>query len=157
MLDHYFEQFLAFFFPAVHADIDWSRGFQALDKELHQLVLEGELGLREADKLVKVWLKSGDEVWVLIQVEVQSQSEPTFPRRMFVYNYRIFDRYNRTVVSLAVLGDDRPSWRPDRFQYEMWGCSVGIRFPIVKLLDYAQDLPGLENNPNPFATVILDI
>ena len=28
------------------------------------------------------------------------------------------------------------SWRPDRFEYNIWGCQAGIRFPIVKILDY---------------------
>jgi hypothetical protein len=71
------------------------------------------------------------------------------------YNSRIFDLYNRTVVSLAVLGDDRTSWRPESFSYGRWGCEVGMRFPVVKLLDYAADVPGLEANPNPFAAVVL--
>jgi hypothetical protein len=53
------------------------------------------------------------------------------------------------------LGDDRASWRPNRFRYGRWGCKVGIRFPVVKLLDYAADVPALEANPNPFAAVVL--
>jgi hypothetical protein len=76
-------------------------------------------------------------------------------RRMCVYNYRLFDRYNRTVVSLAILGDDRATWRPDRFASDLWGCSVAFQFPIVKLLDYAAQVPALAANPNPFAAVVL--
>ena len=57
--------------------------------------------------------------------------------------------------SLAVLGDDRPNWRPDGFGYGRWGCQVGIRFPVVKLLDCAADIPALESNPNPFAALVL--
>jgi hypothetical protein len=41
-----------------------------------------------------------------------------------------------------------------RFRYGRWGCNVGIRFPVVKLLDYATDLAGLEANPNPFAALV---
>jgi hypothetical protein len=41
-LDVYFEQFLAFFFPLVHRDVDWSRGYEILDKELQQVVREAE-------------------------------------------------------------------------------------------------------------------
>jgi len=33
VLDLYFESFMAFFFPDAHADIDWSRNYEALDKE----------------------------------------------------------------------------------------------------------------------------
>ena len=73
---------------------------------------------------------------------------------MFVYNYRIFDRFRRPVVSLAVLADDREGWRPDRFGYELWGCRVGIRFPSVKLLDYADHSDVLEEKGNPFALAV---
>src|SRR5262249_7255275 len=154
-IDLYFERFLAFFFPPVHAEIDWGRPFGMLDKELQQIMPEAEVGRRFVDKLVKVWLKDGQERWVLVHIEVQTQEDPDFPRRMYVYSYRIFDRYNRQVVSLAVLGDERPGWRPDRYGYTLGGCTLDFRFPVVKLLDYAAALQALEQHPNPFATVVL--
>jgi hypothetical protein len=73
---------------------------------LQQLVRDAELGRRLADKLVRVWRRDGVDAWVLAHVEVQSQEERDFARRMFVYNYRLYDRYARQVVSLAVLGAD---------------------------------------------------
>jgi hypothetical protein len=154
-LDVYFDQFLAFLFPPVHGGIDWLRGYESLDKELQQIVREAELGPRVVDKLVKVWRRDGEEEWVLVHVEIQSQEESDFARRMFVYNYRIFDRYNRTVVSLAVLGDRRPGWRPHHFSYGLWGCQMAFESPVVKLLDYAAALPALERDTNPFAAVVL--
>jgi hypothetical protein len=71
-LDFYFEKFLALLFPDVHAQIDWSRGYESLDKEFQQVVREAQVGRRYVDKLVKVWTKDGDERWILIHVEVQS-------------------------------------------------------------------------------------
>ncbi|HJT35661.1 MAG TPA: hypothetical protein VJ783_26775 [Pirellulales bacterium] len=108
-----------------------------------------------ADKLVKVWRTNGQEEWVLVHVEVQSQQERDFAERMFVYNYRLFDRYNRKVASFGILGDNRPAWRPDRFGYELWGTKIGIEFAAAKLLDYAADEAALEAYPNPFAVVVL--
>src|SRR5262249_29846936 len=99
MLAQCFQLFLAFFFPEAHRGIDWSHGYELLDKELQQIVREAERGKRLADLLVKVWRKDGEEVWVLIHVEVQGQPEADFPERMYVYNYRAFDRYARQVVS----------------------------------------------------------
>jgi hypothetical protein len=89
------------------------------------------------DKLVKVWLKSGEEKWLLIHIEVQAEREGDFPKRMYVYNYRIFDRYDREVISLAILADDDPNWRPGQYGYGRWGFRTSIEFPVVKLLDYA--------------------
>jgi hypothetical protein len=54
-LDQYFEAFLAFFFPAAHAEIDWSRGYESLNTEFRAIVREAETGRRSVDKLVKVW------------------------------------------------------------------------------------------------------
>src|SRR5262249_25745511 len=120
-----------------------------------QVVREAELTRRTVDKLVKVWRRSGKEEWVLIHVEVKAQEEMEFAKRMYVCNYRLFDRYNRTVVSLAVLGGDRPGWRPAEFGHTLWGCGVRFWFPVVKLLDHAADVAALEANPNPFAVIVL--
>lgn len=154
-LDRYFDLCLAFFFPQAHADIDWGRGHEMLDKELQKIVPEAEQGRRVADQLVKVWLKTGEEKWILVHVEVQTQKEGDFPKRMYVYNYRIFDRYDREVVSLAILADDDPDWRPNRYGYGRWGCCTGIEFPTVKLLDYAPHWQALETNTNPFGVLVL--
>lgn len=74
---------------------------------------------------------------------------------MFVYGYRIYDRHRRPVVSLAVLCDDNPRWRPDHFEVGAWGSSLGIRFLTVKLLDHGGREAELERDPNPFAPLIL--
>jgi hypothetical protein len=119
------------------------------------VVREAEVGRRYVDKLVKVWRKDGVECRVLIHVEVQTAREAEFPRRMYVYNYRVFDRYNRPVASLAVLADDDPDWRPADFHSNLFGCEAGIRFPAVKLLDFAPHEAMLEASTNPFAQVVL--
>jgi len=52
ILEAYFQEFMTFFFPAAAEDINWSRGYTFLDKELQQIVRNAELGKRLADKLV---------------------------------------------------------------------------------------------------------
>jgi hypothetical protein len=155
VLETYFEPFMAFFFPKAYAEIDWTQSYEFLDKELAQVVRDAELGRRRVDKLVRVTLRNGDVGLVLIHVEVQSQWEAAFNERMYIYNYRLFDRYHKPVASLAVLGDEQPHWRPDRYEYELLGCRAGLHFPVVKLLDYGADWPALEANDNPFATVVM--
>jgi len=154
-LEEYLEDFLALFFPAIHADIDWTRGVTFLDKELQQVAPEAELGRRIADKLVQVWLRSRADMWVLVHIEVQNQKDRDFARRMFIYFYRIYDRFERQVVSLAVLGDERATWRPARYTMGLWGCSMRFTYPIVKLRDYQARREELEASQNPFATVVL--
>jgi hypothetical protein len=155
ILEVYFEDFLLFFFPQIHAEINWSRGYDFLDQELAQVVRDAELGKRLADKLVKVWKLSGEESWVLVHIEIQSQEESRFGERMFVYYYRLRDKYDLPIASLAILGDERDTWRPQPFQDELWGCRVQFEFPIVKLLDYMPFWTQLESDRNPFAIVVM--
>ena len=155
ILDRYFADFLAFFFPTIHQDIDWSRGYENLDGELQKVVRDAELGRRWADKLMKVWRCTGEEQIVLIHIEVQGQYEAHFSERLYVYNYRLFDRYQQPVVSLVVLADEQANWRPQSYQQSLWGYHCEMRFPMVKLSDYTERWDKLESAANPFALVVI--
>jgi predicted HTH domain antitoxin len=155
ILEIYFQDFVQFFFPQIHAEIDWSHGYDFLNQELAQVVRDAELGKRLADKLVKVWKLNGEETWVLIHIEIQSQEEGRFSERMFVYYYRLRDKYDLPIASLAILGDERDTWRPRPFESELWGCEVSFLFPIIKLLDYVPLWAELEASQNPFAIVVM--
>ncbi len=152
-LDAYLPDIVAFFFPTIGAEIDWSRGYEPLDKELQQVAPLGDTGGQAVDKLIQVALGDGAAAWVLIHLEVQSQPDRLFAERMFRYHGPLFDHYRRQIVSLAILGDDRVNWRPASFGYDRWGCALQLTFPTAKLLDY--DLDALEADPNPCATVVL--
>lgn len=154
-LDRYLPDFMRLFFPQAFAEIDWSQGYELLDTELQQVVRDAELGRRQADRLIQVARLSGERALVYMHIEVQSQHEVGFAERMYIYHYRIHDRYRQPIVSLAVLGDDRPAWRPASYGYALWDCTLEFRFPIVKLLDYAQRRDELEHDANPFVTVVL--
>jgi hypothetical protein len=153
VLDVYLPDVLAFFFPDAHREIAWEQGYETLETELQQVAPTGETGLQAVDKLVQVALRDGTDAWVLIHLEVQSQTDTIFAERMFRFHARLFDHHRRQIVSFAILGDDRPHWRPAGFGYERWGCALNLTFPVVKLLDY--DPAALETNANPCATVVL--
>ena len=153
VVEHAFPEFIDFYFPNINRQIDWAYGYTFLDKELQKIARDGELGRRYVDKLVRVTTLAGEEDWLCVHIEVQGEVDPGFERRMFVYNYRIFDTYDRPVASLAVLADDDPTWRPDRFEYERLGCRHSLHFPVAKLVDYIADEESLLANPSPFALI----
>ncbi len=101
VLEAYFPQAMQFFFPQVAALIDWEYPYEFLDKEFNQIAREAEIGKRYADKLVKVRRIEGEELWLLLHVEIQAQPEKKFPERMFTYNFRIFDRFHQHAISKA--------------------------------------------------------
>jgi predicted transposase/invertase (TIGR01784 family) len=155
ILQTYFKEFMQFFFPAAHNQIDWTKEITFLDKELEEVTKDAEIGRRLADKLVKLYLKNGQEELLLVHVEVQAQEEQEFSARMYTYNYRIYDKYKKPVMSIAVLADSNPNWCPSQFGYSLYGCTLNFQFPTVKLIDYQQRLTELENDTNPFATVVM--
>ena len=53
------------------------------------------------------------------------------------------------------MADDDAEWRPSDFSSNLFGCESGIRFPAVKLLDFAAHEAMLETSDNPFAQVVL--
>jgi hypothetical protein len=74
---------------------------------------------------------------------------------MYIYNYRAFDLYQKPVISLAILGDERVNWRPASYNYTIAGCEVSLKFPTVKLLDYEERWSELEASSNPFAIIVM--
>jgi hypothetical protein len=54
-IEVYFADCIAFFLPDAYAEIDWSRGYVFLDKELQRVVPDATVGRRLVDKLVQVW------------------------------------------------------------------------------------------------------
>ncbi|MEH2294751.1 DUF4351 domain-containing protein [Nostoc sp.] len=155
ILEAYFPQAMQFFFPQTAALINWERPHEFLDKEFQQIAREAELGRRYADKLVKVWQIQGEEIWLLIHVEIQAKSEDNFAQRMFSYNLRIFDKFAKPAISLAILCDADSTWRPNQYSYNYPDCGLHFRFGTVKLLDYQNRWTELEKSDNPFAMVVM--
>jgi hypothetical protein len=154
-LESYFEEFLGLLFPAINQQVDWSKGYSFLDKELQQITPDADSGRRHADKLIKVYARDGSETWVLIHVEVQGEPEEAFAERMYTYQYRLRDRYKMDVVSLAVLADTRKHFRPTTFHYQRWGCELTFTFPTAKLIDWEDNWSQLETSDNVFALVVM--
>ncbi len=121
--------------PRLHARIDWSRGVEFLDKELAQVAPREFANLQVVDKLFRVYLKKGGEEWILVHLEAQSTPDPQFEERMFAYHIAIWLRYRRRVLSIAILADDNPNWRPREYKYSIGECQMRFVFPSIKLLD----------------------
>ncbi|MDJ0733529.1 MAG: DUF4351 domain-containing protein [Nostocaceae cyanobacterium] len=155
ILEAYFPQAMQFFFPQTAALINWERPHEFLDKEFQQIVRQAQQGRRYADKLVKVWQIQGQEIWLLIHIEIQAKSEDTFAERMFSYNLRIFDRFRKPAISLAILCDNNQEWRPNKYSFNYPDTSLNFQFGTVKLLDYVNRWTELEVSDNVFATVVM--
>ena len=149
------DDFLKFFFPNAEEIFDFNRKISFLDKELEQIFPNNpdEFSPKYVDKLIKVYRKSGKDEWVLVHIEVQGSTDKAFEKRMFKYYYRILDKYDRDVTSLAILTDKSKSFRPHMYKKAFIGSSIDFKFNVYKALDANEK--ELEKSDNPFASVIL--
>ncbi|RUT02252.1 hypothetical protein DSM106972_063270 [Dulcicalothrix desertica PCC 7102] len=155
VLEAYFPQAIQFFFPNTAKTIDWTRPHEFLDKEFQKIVRAAETGRLYTDKLVKVWDIKGKETWLLIHIEVQATVDDDFAERMYAYNQRIYQRFGKHPVSLAILCDDNPKWCPSQYKFKHPDTSFVFKFGVVKLLVYLQHWQDLENSENIFAIVVM--
>jgi len=162
IIEEHFEPFLEFFFPHIHQDIDFSKSPEILSNELRRIVPSGKVGKRRADVLVKVHLKDGTQkcICVFIHVEVQGTRKKNFMERIFVYYYRIFEKYREQgaeIISLAILTDEDENYRPNEYYFQRWGFEHRMKIPMVKIIDYKNKKElqeKLETSVNPVALAV---
>jgi hypothetical protein len=152
-LYHHLRQLLTLLFPRLAEEIDWSKDYHPLEQELRQLFPEAEVGLRLADALIRVRLKSGDDR--VLHAEVQAQRRAEFARRVYEYNYRGFDHFREPPEALVILGDDDPDWRPTKYAVQLNYVKLTFEFEPVKLLDWVGRKQELLGHENPMGLFVL--
>lgn len=97
-------------------------------------------------------MKTGKEHWILIHIEVQGYVDKEFPLRMYMYNYRSFDKLGKSMTALAILTDDDENYHPKYYEYKLWDTKLRYDFQTYKLLE--QKLEHFEDTSNIFAIVM---
>jgi hypothetical protein len=151
LLEENLRETLAFFFPVVHAEIDWERDYEVLRQELLPAAPSG--GKRIADVVVKAFAGGGDERY--LHGEVQGQKEADFERRIYVYNSRIDDKAGLPVTSFVLLIDEDPAWKPDRYEATLCGKTRTLEFHSRKVIDWLGREEELKAHPNPVGLFVL--
>ncbi|MCU0444355.1 MAG: Rpn family recombination-promoting nuclease/putative transposase [Microscillaceae bacterium] len=154
IIEDLFADFLFYFYPDwANNEVDFEQKFEFLDKELDEIYANSGFKKRYADKLVKVHLKNGQNQWILIHIEVQGYVDLAFPARMFTYFYRIRDRWQKEVMALAILTDEKPDFQPNKYVYQYQDTYLEYHFGTFKLLQKTED--ELDITQNPFSVVML--
>jgi hypothetical protein len=151
-----FPQMIKFTNRRLYNKIDWSKPYTPANKELRQVIRpKPGVGRRFVDNLIKVHLKEGGTELLYIHIELQNDRDDDFPKRLYVYHYRLFEKFGDKIWSMAVLGDTDPQWRPSSYSHGRLGCRTTFKFPIIKLIDYEKKWHYLERSRNPFALVVM--
>ncbi|MSU31080.1 MAG: hypothetical protein EXS25_00165 [Pedosphaera sp.] len=115
-LEEFFEPFMDLCFPSIANIINWAQPIEWLDTEFQKITHNADQGLQRVDKIVKVALKDQRQRGILIHLEIQCQKETNFEERIYLYNCRIYGRYEETAFSFVVYGDTDPDWQPSEYK-----------------------------------------
>lgn len=154
----FFPEFIAFADPELYEAIDWSRGYTFLEQELIN-ALRGKFKVRGkrkfTDKLVRVYLKTGEEHLVFIHAEFQHQPEVGFARRMYEYRALIGLRYGvEDISAIAVFTGAAPPLEEQRYQRITF--KTNIQYNFICIVAAQQEEQALINaSDNPFAIALL--
>lgn len=153
IIEDLFQEFVLLFAPDLHQEIDFTKQPDFLKQELFQKFIEKTKGKLIADQIVKVFLKSGEEKWILIHVEVQGEPEIDFRKRMFQYFYRIYDRFDREVYAVALITNRQETMHTDGFHYSFFGTKVDYEYNVYTF--DPNNISELEQSNNPFAAAVI--
>ena len=153
----FFPEFIAFANPKLYRQVDWKRGFDSLEQELINAMrgkLRGKGKRKQTDKLVRVWLRSGEEHFVFVHAEFQHQPEAGFAKRMYEYRSLISLRYDiERITAIAVFTGAPPPAEESEYRTETFGTTLFYRFNSV--VAARQDEQKLAKSNNPFAIALL--
>ncbi|WP_158701720.1 hypothetical protein [Lentibacillus sp. Marseille-P4043] len=153
LIEELFEEFMLFFAADLYEQIDFSKMPDFLKQELYKEIIQEKKGRMIADQIVKVYLKSGEEKWILVHVEVQGKEEDDFGKRMFRYFYRIYDRFDREVYAIALLTEQQAQNQTNGFHYNFYGTKIDYTYNIYHFKE--SNIEKLEQSANPFAAAVI--
>jgi predicted transposase YdaD len=129
---------------SMYDSIDWSQGFLDLEQEFEGALTQAKLNNKEdrrnqlVDKLFRISLKSGKEVWILLHVEIQGQEEANFPERMFSYFVAIKNRHRGLhVEQVAIFLDTNLNYIPDTYTFPSFShAKLTYQYKVIKIAQW---------------------
>ncbi|MEB1808336.1 MAG: transposase [Bacillaceae bacterium] len=150
LLSTFFEEFILAFFPDVYEHLDFQH-ITFLNQEVFTDIIEGSKGI--VNLLVETKLK-GEDAIIIVHIENQSSYEKNFHQRMFFYFSRLYEKYKRPIVPIAIFSYDKN--KPEH-------NSLIMSFPFKNVLSFQYLTLQLKqknwrdyiNQPNPAALALL--
>ncbi|MBE8722152.1 RpnC/YadD family protein [Sphingobacterium pedocola] len=150
-----FPDFLRFLYQDADVIFDLSRKIEFMDKELLAIVPDRERkkGKRVADLLAKVFLKDGTEKRILVHTEIEGGRQEDFAFRMFQYHYRLLDRNEGPVETIAVFTGDKTQPCPSEYHHRVIDTQIHFQYRAYHIFGHSEtELLAMDNA---FALIVL--
>lgn len=151
LLTSFFVEFVQLFLPDVAAYLD-PNSLEFLDKEVFTDVTAGKK--HEVDLLVKARFQ-GQETFFLVHVENQSKTQADFPKRMFTYFARLYEKYNLPVYPVVLYSHTAPK-RPEPHSHQVaFPGKTVLQFEYVTIQLNRLSWREYVSTPNPVASALM--
>jgi hypothetical protein len=143
---------ILFFKPDLAADRDYSRKPFLIPNELPAIDTDSDKGSRNSDVGMSVPLKTGGDQRIAFHIEQQHRDEKHFfAKRMFQSYYRMSDKLQMPVTSLAIFtGNITPI---EIYTASCYGTEVNFRYSFFHVA--SADIKKLESDERIFALAVL--
>lgn len=148
------EEFIAFFLPSLYPLVNFSKPPEFLEQELAKLAAGTERsGKKITDKLIKLYLKNGEEQFVLVHIEVEGDAPSAYSKEIFKYYYRALDQHEVDIATIVVYVGDKVPRQHNVYTRHFHGTELTFKFNsyLVK----QQNEADLMASDNIFAFAIL--
>jgi hypothetical protein len=151
LLQTFFAEFVELLLPGVDAYLDRS-SVEFLDKEVFTDLTGGDR--HEVDFLAKTRLK-GRPACFAVHVEFQSSAEADFPKRMFRYFARLYERFDLPVYPVVLFSYDEPA-RAEPAEHRVEFPDKMVLFFHYEVIQLNRlDWRDFADRPNPVAAALM--
>lgn len=150
LISTFFEEFMLLFFPNVHESMDYNHT-AFLSEELYRDILKGEKN--RVDLLIETKLK-GEDGLIIVHIEPQSYDQDDFNERMFIYFSRLYEKYRKRILPIAIFSYDKIKEEPNLFTVEFPFHQV-LNFEFLKVELKKQNWRDYLKQDNPVAAALL--
>ncbi|WP_209121184.1 Rpn family recombination-promoting nuclease/putative transposase [Alkalihalobacillus sp. BA299] len=123
LITTFFEEFILAFIPEAYEHLDFDH-LTFLQQEVYTDILKGRKGT--VDILAETKLR-GQDALIIVHIEPQSYYESDFNDRMFFYFSRLYEKYRRPILPIAIFSYDQPRKENDYFN---------VHFTFKKVLSF---------------------
>jgi hypothetical protein len=129
LIQAFTEEFIAFFLPTLYPLVDFSKPPEFLEQELAKLAADTERsGKKITDKLIKLYLKNGEEQFVLVHIEVEGDAPSAYSKEIFKYYYRALDQHEVDIATIVVYVGDKVPKRHNVYTRHFHGTELTFKF-----------------------------
>lgn len=149
IIEHFFEEFLEAFFPALHEEIDFEK-ITFLSEELFTEVFDGDKQV--LDLVVEVKWRETNAL-IVVHIEPQSYVQTDFNVRMFKYFSALYQKVQKPIIPIAVFSYEG-GWEKNDF-YMRFGDIEVLRFHYLTLHLRKQNWRTFMKKDNPVSAALL--